>query len=53
VGLALCSAIAQAHGGTLRYRARAHGGASFECVLPLPAAPASPPVPAAIDGAAR
>lgn len=53
VGLALCRAIAQAHGGTLRYRARAHGGASFECVLPLPAAPLLPPLPAASDGAAR
>ncbi len=42
VGLALCRAIAQAHGGTLRYRARAHGGASFECVLPLPPAPPTP-----------
>ncbi|MET0334186.1 MAG: ATP-binding protein [Rhizobacter sp.] len=34
VGLAVCRAIAQAHGGELRLRARAHGGASFECWLP-------------------
>jgi two-component system sensor histidine kinase KdpD len=40
VGLALCRAIAEAHGGTLRCRARGHGGASFECVLPL--APQAP-----------
>lgn len=39
VGLAACRAIAQAHGGEMRYRARAHGGASFECWLPLQAAP--------------
>jgi len=35
VGLALCRAIAEAHGGTLRCRARGHGGASFEAALPL------------------
>ena len=35
VGLAVCRAIAQAHGGELAYRARGHGGASFECRLPL------------------
>ena len=34
VGLAVCRAIAQAHGGALRYRPRAHGGASFEFWLP-------------------
>ena len=39
VGLAACRAIAQAHGGEMRYRARAHGGASFECWLPVQAAP--------------
>lgn len=39
VGLAACRAIAQAHGGSMRYRARSHGGASFECWLPLVAAP--------------
>ena len=33
VGLAVCRAIARAHGGELRLRARAHGGCSFECVL--------------------
>lgn len=35
VGLALCRAIAEAHGGTLRCRLRGHGGASFEAALPL------------------
>ncbi|MEJ6001449.1 ATP-binding protein [Paucibacter soli] len=40
VGLAACRAIALAHGGSMRYRARSHGGASFECWLPLVAAPA-------------
>ncbi|MDT9002081.1 ATP-binding protein [Paucibacter sp. APW11] len=35
VGLAACRAIARAHGGEMRYRARSHGGASFECWLPL------------------
>ena len=43
VGLAVCRAIARAHGGELRLRARAHGGASFECVLPLGEPPAPPP----------
>ena len=40
VGLALCRAIAQAHGGTLALRQRAHGGSSFECWLPVAAQPA-------------
>lgn len=35
VGLALCRAIARAHGGELRLRARSHGGSSFELDLPL------------------
>lgn len=34
VGLAVCRAIARAHGGELRLRARGHGGCSFECHLP-------------------
>jgi two-component system sensor histidine kinase KdpD len=34
VGLAVCRAIARAHGGELKLRQRAHGGASFECWLP-------------------
>ncbi len=41
VGLAACRAIARAHGGEMRYRARSHGGASFECWLPLVSEPAS------------
>jgi two-component system sensor histidine kinase KdpD len=40
VGLALCRAIATAHGGQLRLRSRRHGGASFELTLPLHEAPA-------------
>ncbi|MCV2353469.1 DUF4118 domain-containing protein [Paucibacter sp. B2R-40] len=39
VGLAACRAIAQAHGGLMRYRPRRHGGASFECWLPSVSAP--------------
>ena len=35
VGLALCHAIARAHGGELRLRARGHGGSSFEVTLPV------------------
>lgn len=34
VGLAVCHAIARAHGGDLRLRPRAHGGTSFELWLP-------------------
>ncbi|MBV8603401.1 MAG: DUF4118 domain-containing protein [Pelomonas sp.] len=37
VGLALCRAIAAAHGGSLGYRARSHGGAAFELRLPVEA----------------
>jgi two-component system sensor histidine kinase KdpD len=33
VGLALCRAIVQAHGGELKLRNRSRGGASFECWL--------------------
>ncbi|MDI4634636.1 DUF4118 domain-containing protein [Pelomonas sp. V22] len=39
VGLAACRAIARAHGGEMRYRARSHGGSSFECWLPVAAQP--------------
>lgn len=35
VGLALCRAIARAHGGELRLRIRGHGGSSFEVSLPV------------------
>ena len=41
VGLALCRAIARAHGGELKLRARGHGGSAFELWLPVP----PPPVP--------
>jgi len=40
VGLALCRAIAQAHGGELTLRYRRHGGSSFELFLPITAPPA-------------
>jgi two-component system, OmpR family, sensor histidine kinase KdpD len=39
VGLAVCRAIARAHGGELKLRARAHGGSSFELWLPVLPAP--------------
>ena len=42
VGLAVCRAIARAHGGEVRVRARAHGGSAFEFLLPLRQAPAAP-----------
>ncbi|MFT3957280.1 MAG: ATP-binding protein [Piscinibacter sp.] len=48
VGLAVCRAIARAHGGELRLRPRGRGGASFECVLPL----RTPPAPPGEEGAA-
>ncbi len=47
VGLAVCRAIARAHGGELRMRPRGHGGASFECWLP---ATEAPPLPAEAPG---
>jgi two-component system sensor histidine kinase KdpD len=40
VGLAVCRAIARAHGGELTLRARGHGGSSFECALPVQEPPA-------------
>jgi two-component system, OmpR family, sensor histidine kinase KdpD len=43
VGLAVCRAIAQAHGGELRLRSRAHGGSSFELWLPVVPAPEGEP----------
>lgn len=43
VGLAVCRAIAQAHGGEIRLRPRAHGGCAFEFLLPLRAQPEAPP----------
>jgi two-component system sensor histidine kinase KdpD len=42
IGLAVCRAIAQAHGGEMRYRARRGGGASFELWLPLAGSPDMP-----------
>ncbi len=40
LGLAICRAIAQAHGGDIRAAARPGGGARFEFTLPTVAAPA-------------
>ena len=45
VGLAVCRAIARAHGGTLRLRPRGHGGCSFELSLALRQAPEPPAEP--------
>jgi two-component system sensor histidine kinase KdpD len=42
VGLAVCRAIARAHGGMLRLRARGRGGSAFECVLPVQPQPGAP-----------
>lgn len=42
VGLAVCRAIARAHGGTLRLRPRGQGGSAFECELPVRAQPTLP-----------
>ena len=42
VGLAVCRAIARAHGGELRLTARPHGGCRFDFRLPLQE-PAPPP----------
>lgn len=49
VGLAVCRAIARAHGGELRLRPRGHGGSSFELALPVP----SEPEPQASESAPR
>ncbi len=42
VGLAVCRAIARAHGSELRLRPRGHGGASFEFALAVEAPPQPP-----------
>jgi two-component system sensor histidine kinase KdpD len=47
LGLALVRAIVQAHGGTLAWRERRHGGSRFECRMPLREAPPLPPQAAA------
>lgn len=43
LGLALCDAIVQAHGGRLTAGHSPEGGARFELVFPLPAPPDMPP----------
>jgi len=50
VGLALCRAIALAHGGELRLRSRSHGGSSFEVTLPVEDVPDVSPR-GTVDGA--
>lgn len=42
LGLAVCRAIARAHGGTLRLRERRCGGSAFECRLPVAPQPQLP-----------
>jgi len=51
VGLAVCRAIARAHGGELKLRPRGHGGSSFECWLPEEEAPRVEEHDSAMDGA--
>ena len=45
LGLALCQAVAKAHGWTLRHRTRGHGGSAFEFLLPVEPPPAAPDTP--------
>lgn len=45
VGLAVCRAIARAHGGELTLRPRGHGGSSFELALPIAVPPPAAPEP--------
>lgn len=45
LGLALCRAIAQAHGGNLTLRQRSGGGNSFSFSLPLEPVPAAQELP--------
>jgi two-component system sensor histidine kinase KdpD len=49
VGLAVCRAIARAHGGELRLRPRNNGGTSFECWLPMTEVPPAGQPAAAAD----
>lgn len=51
LGLAVARAVARAHGGSLRVRARGHGGSAFELRLPPGRAPAAQPQEAAADAA--
>ena len=44
LGLALCRAIAQAHGGNLTVRRRSGGGSSFSATLPLDPRQPQPPL---------
>jgi len=52
VGLAVCSAIARAHGSELVYRPRGHGGASFESRWPVLEQPAPAKLESAHDESA-
>lgn len=50
LGLAICRAIAQAHGGSITARNRPEGGASFLLELPAPGPPPRPPVAVPEEG---
>jgi two-component system sensor histidine kinase KdpD len=43
LGLAICRAIAQAHGGSIHVEDRPGGGSSFQLALPLEGTPPQPP----------
>ncbi|WLT32502.1 ATP-binding protein [Geothrix sp. PMB-07] len=49
LGLAICRAIVQAHGGTIHAENRPGGGSSFRVALPLDGIPPAPPEP--VEGA--
>lgn len=53
IGLAVCRAIARAHGGELRLRPRHHGGSSFEAWLPVREQPVAPALPGDLPGEVR
>jgi len=45
LGLAICDAIAKAHGGSIQAHSPREGGASFRVILPMEDAPSIPPEP--------
>ncbi len=49
LGLPICRAIAEAHGGTLRVEAVPDGGACFRVTLPRPETPPPEPLPEGLD----
>ena len=50
LGLALCRAIVEAHGGTIHAEAPAQGGARFVMRFPRGSPPAAPPAEAPLEG---